>query len=189
MKILNIQSYYHTSKLNSQQNQKSENNVSFMATAVQIDNLAAKIGNDYRFIQMAVQKRFAHNPDRKTITGPLDAYEIQIFQKLYSDFQEILKSAVVTERKTSIKKVFAGTDRSYRLESGPVFKIDGGASILRHLANPSEVKNCTSYTIICKDIELKNNFYRIVFDEKGIPRILTYIDKDGEEVRTFIPKI
>lgn len=184
MKILSIQSYNPQSKINSKQNK----NVSFSGVLTEADTLSTKIGTSYRFIKMALQTRAAYNPQRVLSTGKLSDYEVEKFRELYDFTSSIIKHFTPNERGTRIKKLFSEDNRSYRIESGPVGQIEGGASLAEYLPDASDIKNCTSCKILCKDLELNDNFYRVVFDESGFPRIVTYTTEDGNIKYAFAPK-
>lgn len=187
MKILSMQNYNFTPKVDPQLNTKNKNNVTFTGVTSEMDKLASKIGNDYQFIRLSVLKRFMGKSDLTT-TCELSDFERENFQEFYSHTQEMLKSAVPSANGTLVKKINAGMYREYILESGPVSNVEGARLLLKHVNDSSAIKNCISYTIFSRDTEISDNYYRIIFDKNGFPNIVAYLNKRGGIIHAVIPE-
>lgn len=184
MNISSIQSYNPKSKVNSKQN-KSTSFKGF--STVEQNEMLLKTSIDYRFILLTVNSRFKGNPDAQIARGDFTDSEQDGMRELFDFCRQKLVKTPLSPEGIYKKELLAGAYRRYIIESGPVSKVDGAASLLKYTGKPYDSNNCTALTIRCPDLELKNNFYTIIFDEKGFPDILAHLDQDGKIIHAFIP--
>lgn len=189
MKILSIQSYNHTSKVNSQSNKKGLQNASPVNFRAKALKTAEKLALHFRLIKMSVESRFI-NRQGNIRTGFLTGPEEDILQGLYHYCNNAIeKEGVPYKNGNLVLEMDSGEVIKGKIESGSVSNIDGADYLLGQIPEPENIKDGILYTILPQNFEEKGNFYRVLFDENGAPKVMAYMNKEGDIIRAFVPKI